>query len=324
MDDYIDFKIPGSISTGYRSNDTKCVLNKEHKMGTQRRSCDEYEDCPYKYKILKCEICNWFRIPGTDEHNHDLKYEYDNLNGLHQRIKYIILELMDKGTTQPKHIHIFLTKNQEQYKGSGVPKLPQVQGFVLRSKPTFKTWNLIKCVADLILINQFSIDNIRNPKITFVFGTKLDANGKPIIGTGSDASHLNILMTSMAFLYRLDTSDQGNVALFHIDGTYRMTKLKFPLVIFGRIVIKRRFHPIIYFLTSHEQEIDFTYFYVELRAFLEKLQGEYNINICFVFTYLIQDACLASYNAVNAVYPHVYVLMCWYHLKARVDILPML
>ena len=34
----------------------------------------------------------------------------------------------------------------------------------------------------------------------------------------------------------------------------------------------------------------------------------------------MQDACLASYNGLKQSYPECCVLMCWYHLKARVDI----
>ncbi len=37
-------------------------------------------------------------------------------------------------------------------------------------------------------------------------------------------------------------------------------------------------------------------------------------------TYLMQDACQASANALHAVYLQTYLLMCWYHLKARIEI----
>ena len=73
-------------------------------------------------------------------------------------------------------------------------------------------------------------------------------------------------------------------------------------------------------MTSHEQEIDFGYFYCELKNFLVKLSTEFFISINFNLTFLMQDACLASYNGLKQLYPECCVLMCWYHLKARVDI----
>ena len=88
-------------------------------------------------------------------------------------------------------------------------------------------------------------------------------------------------------------------------------------MIFGRTDISRHFHPIVFFLTSHEQEVVFVYF---LKMLVDLLLTAFNIQINFTFTYLMQDACQASCNGLKAVYPYVYVLMCWYHLKALVDI----
>ena len=90
-------------------------------MDVLRRRCDDLDGCLLKYKIHKCGICR----------------KYVNVNGIHQKIKNIILDLMDRGKTQPKQIHVFLSTNQDQFKGFGFPKLAQVKGFVVRFKPTF-------------------------------------------------------------------------------------------------------------------------------------------------------------------------------------------
>ena len=58
LDDYISFKLPNSLATGYRENEIKCVYNNDHRMGIQRRNCEEFENCPVKYKILKCSTKN--------------------------------------------------------------------------------------------------------------------------------------------------------------------------------------------------------------------------------------------------------------------------
>ena len=319
LDDFIYFKIPLSKSTSFRSNEIYCKFKNEHKMDVQRRDCMEFENCPVKYKILKCKVCVKYEFMQSSQHNHNVEDTFDNLNGIHKRVKEIILNLMDHGKTTPKQIHLYLTLNQDDFKGLGVPQLKQVQGFVIRNKPTFKTRNLIKCVSDFVLHNQLTVENINDETKPFVFGTKFDGD-KPIIGSGSNDNHLHILMTSLMLIRTLDTTNQSHISIFHIDGTYKITRNKFPLVIFGRTDINRHFHPIIFFLTSHEDTSDFTYFYEELKNLIKRLSVDFNITIPFTFTFLMQDACLASYYAVKSVFPSVYVLVCWYHLKTRIEI----
>lgn len=177
-----------------------------------------------------------------------------------------------------------------------MPKLSQVQGFITRCKPTYKTRNLIKCVADFVLLYQFKEANLLDESKPFVFGTTSD-NDIPVIGSGSSNDHLHVCMTFIKLLKMLDTTNQNHQACFHIDGTYKITRNKFPVVVLGRTDISRQFLLIVFMLTSHEDETDFTYFYRELLQLLHKLQYNYNILINFNIKYLMQDACLASYKA---------------------------
>lgn len=48
-----------------------------------------------------------------DEHNHEMLDEYDNVNGIHDEWKVIILDVMDKGREQAKHIHVYITQNHK-------------------------------------------------------------------------------------------------------------------------------------------------------------------------------------------------------------------
>jgi hypothetical protein len=43
---------------------------------------------------------------------------------------------------------------------------------------------------------------------------------------------------------------------FHIDGTYKIVKHNFPLIVLGITDIERKFHQIAYMFTSHEQKQD--------------------------------------------------------------------
>ena len=44
-------------------------------------------------------------------------------------------------------------------------------------------------------------------------------------------------------------------------GTYKITFENYFLVVFGRTDIVRKFHPIALMLTSHEQTVDYQFFY---------------------------------------------------------------
>ena len=81
-----------------------------------------------------------------------------------------------------------------------------------------------------------------------------------------------------------DTSNQGHCGIFYIDGTYKITRNKFPLVVFGRTDISRQLFPIVFMLTSHEDETDFTYFYIQLQSFLHLLSTCHNIQVYHAIT----------------------------------------
>ena len=49
--------------------------------------------------------------------------------------------------------------------------------------------------------------------------------------------------------------------VFHIDGTYKLVRNGFPIVVFGVSYIQGSFHPIAFCITSNEEEKDFTEFY---------------------------------------------------------------
>jgi len=52
--------------------------------------------------------------------------------------------------------------------------------------------------------------------------------------------------------------------MFHIDATYKIIKYNYPLIILGITDMERRFHPICYMFTSHEQEVDYDHFFDSL------------------------------------------------------------
>ena len=83
-------------------------------------------------------------------------------------------------------------------------------------------------------------------------------------------------------------------------------------MVFGATDISRRFHPVAFMITSHEQEEDFVYFFKSL------LEIAVKCNVDLLINYIVQDACRACYNAVEKVFPENKIIMCWFHLKYNV------
>ncbi len=135
------------------------------------------------------------------------------------------------------------------------------------------------------------------------------------------------MMTSKSLMYKCE-----NKGVFHIDGTYKLIKNRFPVMgnnshinfniifililiyklVFGITDIAGEFHPIAYNITSHETEIDFKNFF----SALTKLAAQMGIN--FSPEFIMMDSSDATYNAVESVFPNSMILMCYFHMKQNI------
>lgn len=142
--------------------------------------------------------------------------------------------------------------------------------------------NSISTVIDFIKENQY-YDSIAE-NTPFFFNLELEKNVDIILGDGSDDNHLNICITSLKLLANLDSSVPG---AYHIDGTYKLIKNKFVLIVFGKTDMEQKFHPIAFCISSHEKEVDYLHFYNGLKEIANSL------DIIFEPEYIVQDAWLA-------------------------------
>ncbi len=62
-----------------------------------------------------------------------------------------------------------------------------------------------------------------------------------LYGDGSELSPLNLYMSTLKLLRLADGRNQNNLALYHLDGTYRITINNFPYSVFGRTDMNRKF-----------------------------------------------------------------------------------
>jgi hypothetical protein len=108
--------------------------------------------------------------------------------------------------------------------------------------------------------------------------------------------------------------------MFHVDGTYKIIKYNFPLIVLGITDMERHFHPIAFMFTSHEQEQDYVHFFSSL------------LNECRLMGYKFEpkffctDASGAIANAIEhhfskSTSPHFsncVVIMCYFHLRMNI------
>ena len=103
-----------------------------------------------------------------------------------------------------------------------------------------------------------------------------------------------------------------STCVYHLDCTYKLTKNRFPLCVFGVSDFSGQLHPIAFALLSHEREGDFEWFFRSLISLTDSL------GIVLNPKFLMMDACDASWNAASKIFPDTSILMCYFHVKFNV------
>ncbi len=201
---------------------------------------------------ISCSSANKFLGLQQNEHSHDHDVDID-INGLTCEFKKLVVGLM-KTIKYPKQIRSHINSNKKtlfpENPNIETPALSKIQNFFYytRQKETPTSIKIID-MANFVEQHQYAKD--MDPKQMFVFGVS------SVIGDGSATNHFGIGLTFLALLANVDASNQNNVAIYHIDGTYKLTTNNFVLVVFGRTDIQRQFHPIAFWWTSHEETGDY-------------------------------------------------------------------
>ena len=130
------------------------------------------------------------------------------------------------------------------------------------------------------------------------------------VNDGGEEKHFHLGITSKSLLF-----NAKNGCTFHLDCTYKIVKYGFPVLVFGCSDIRRKFYPICFFVTSHEQEVDFTFFWTVLIEVANLVQ----INLVDMIEYICVDADRASSNSIEKILVKTKIIMCWYHLVANVS-----
>lgn len=108
-------------------------------------------------------------------------------------------------------------------------------------------------------------------KKAFTYGVKM--------GVGSDRDPLIICFTSKHLLNNV-VKYPGHYAVFHIDGTYKLLKNRFPVIAYGRSDSNGQMHLISVAICSSETQDTYTHFYRYLFNWLNWL------NLFFLICFL--------------------------------------
>jgi hypothetical protein len=153
-------------------------------------------------------------------------------------------------------ICVTITGNQVNgglFKGIHVPNVHQISRQVakIRNPNTNTQINEFDNVEAKLNSLQFELNKFYDPNEAFCNGVKL--------GEGSDADHFIVNFTSLKLLQTISQSNTSVTlkSIYHLDGTYKITKNRFPVIVIGRSDHNGTFFPISVSLVSHEPAVDF-------------------------------------------------------------------
>ncbi|CAF0999539.1 unnamed protein product [Brachionus calyciflorus] len=268
--EFVRSSLPASVSyqTNRDMNCFFCVGIDFHKLKQQFRKCCEDEKCQVKYNILLCEQTNIGSISQKHEHNHLVHDEYNNTNGLPDVIKNIIIDLLTNNPKlYPRQFRSYIHNNSTRLGLDSVSfEMTQIAGFVHRYKNKMvakknKVEDVEKYLGDHLYYPTI------DPNVPFFFGFPVSDQNKPILGNGASTNHLFIFATTLKLLQiNCDTNNQSNIALFHIDGTYKITREGFPMLVFGRSNLNRKIYPFAFGIVSNEEAYDFLHFFQSIKS----------------------------------------------------------
>ncbi|RLN95026.1 hypothetical protein BBJ28_00023485 [Nothophytophthora sp. Chile5] len=148
----------------------------------------------------------------------------------------------------------------------------------------------------------------------FTYAWDLDADGKPVVGNGSEERPFIVGLTTKTLMLRLMRPPESFI--LHVDATYKLNYWGYPVIVVGISDSSRGFHLVSMFIVSGEIQDIVQRTLMALRRLYSVLSGH-----DLVVQYAMADADQAQYNAVNAVFgnnPRFTSLMCFFHVMEKV------
>ncbi|RNA06074.1 hypothetical protein BpHYR1_032852 [Brachionus plicatilis] len=246
----------------------------------------------------------------------DLIHPESHAFGIHPKVKTILNDLVEKNILYLKPLQALIYLNtpeviNNEMKGLPMPDRNQIKYYIRSYRNINNVFsNKLEDVKQLIKKHVFNYD--LDDIVPFFFGYSLDDFNEPIIGNGDNQENaFRIGITSKKLINQIPALLVKNM-VFHLDCTYKLTKNRFPFLVFGFSDFSGQFHPVAYALISHETGSDFDWFFGALKNLF------ISYGIVFNPVYMMMDASDASYNAVKLHFPNCIILMCFFHVQYNI------
>ncbi len=133
------------------------------------------------------------------------------------------------------------------------PAIDQIRGFKRRfnSESTDTEFEKVRELLNKLSGENRGLENL-DEKSGFSYGIKM--------GTGADNDPVVACFTSKHLLKNI-SKHSNHYAVFHVDGTYKLIKNRFPVLVYGRPDMNGQLHLISIAIVSAETAELFKYFY---------------------------------------------------------------
>ena len=265
-----------------------CTLNCDHQMRVLEVKCAEAicnRKCGVRYLVKKClkNSLTQYVVEALNEHDeHFQRYKQQQREAtiLKENIALLSLPkalrerteecLQRANMSNPQKILVELNNDETI---DVKPNLEQIQNYLKYRRLKLSEMDNMSGVNEFISSKRmfaasssptFAKDNLASmaDDESIYFGEEL--------GDGSDANRFHIGITSKKLLANLANKS----VTFHIDCTYKIIRYSFPLIVFGLVDQKRKFHLVAMMITSHEGEEDFVHFFTTLAHGAHSFQHE--------------------------------------------------
>ncbi|GMF58027.1 unnamed protein product [Phytophthora fragariaefolia] len=149
----------------------------------------------------------------------------------------------------------------------------------------------------------------------FTFTCAADIHGRSLVGNGSDEKPFLVGLSTKAMVLRLAIPPDSFI--MHIDATYKLNRLEYPVMVVGVSDRSRGFHVVALFVVSQEVEEIYEAALRALSRLFTCITGQQ-----LVVRFTMGDAGKAQYNALRTVFsshPRYTFLMCFFHVMKNVN-----
>lgn len=232
--------------------------------------------CDAKIKVYEIHEVHKFFVYKNDIEHHE---QCLNTISMHNGIKHrdLVMQLHNKGIIKPYHICQELTSLNVSLSAQ------QVSRIIYRNK---------RRNAETTLPNLFKLCDLLISESRNVYIARELSRQNPMILL----SHRDLLLNSKLAVN------------LHIDGTYKLVDLGFPVIVMGTSDTKGSFHLLAIAIVGEESSESYSWCMNQVFNFYAKL------NIMFYPVHVIADAAPQITRAQKDIFPEALRITCWAHV----------